>query len=71
MLKPPFKGVYILFTPKVIGSGFKGYNMLISITLGPIVWIGLFHPLGETWNWTRLTRKTIDRDHLEHFNWEP
>jgi len=27
--------------------------------------------LGETWNSTRLTRNTIVRDQLGHFNWEP
>jgi hypothetical protein len=45
--------------------------MLISMTLNSIVWIGLFHPLGETWNSTRLTRNTIFRDQLGRFNWEP
>jgi hypothetical protein len=31
-----------------LGQGFKGYKMLISITLKSTVWIGHFHPLGET-----------------------
>jgi hypothetical protein len=31
-----------------LGQGFKGYKMLISITLHSTVWIGHFHPLGET-----------------------
>jgi len=31
-----------------LGQGFKGYKMLISITLHSTVWIGDFHPLGET-----------------------
>ena len=30
-----------------LGQGFKGYKMLISITLNSTVWIGHFHPLGE------------------------
>jgi hypothetical protein len=30
--------------------------MLISVTLYAIVWMGRFHPLGETWNSTQLTR---------------
>jgi len=43
-----------------LGLGFKGYKMLISETLCFMVWIGLFHALGYTWNSTRLTRNTID-----------
>ena len=35
-------------------QGFKGYKMLIPVTLYSIAWIGLFHPLGETWNSTRF-----------------
>jgi hypothetical protein len=31
-----------------LGQGFKGYKMLISVTLHSTVRIGLFHPLGET-----------------------
>ena len=50
---------------------FKGYKTLISVTLYTIVWIDLFHTFGEKWNSTRLTRNTIDRDQLGHFNWEP
>jgi hypothetical protein len=45
--------------------------MLISVTLYSIVWISLFHPLGETWNSTRLMRSTIVRNQLGLFNWEP
>jgi hypothetical protein len=51
-----------------LGQGFKGYEMLISVILYSIVWMGLSHPLGETWNSTRLTRNNIVRDQLEHFN---
>jgi len=29
------------------------HKMLISVTLYSMVWIGRFHPLGETWNSTR------------------
>ena len=54
-----------------LGQGFKGYNILISVTLYSIVWIGRFNLLGETWNSTQLTRNTIIRDQLWHFNWEP
>jgi hypothetical protein len=43
----------------VLGSRFKGYKMLISITIYAIVGIGLFHPLVETWNSTRLILNTI------------
>jgi hypothetical protein len=45
--------------------------MLISEALYPIVWISLFHPLGETWNLNRLTRNTIIKDELGYFNSEP
>jgi hypothetical protein len=45
--------------------------MLISINLYSMVWIGLFHPLGEAWHSTRLTRNTIVREQLGHYNWEP
>jgi hypothetical protein len=45
--------------------------VLISVTLNSIVWIGLFHPLGETWISTRLTRYTIVKNQLGHINWEP
>jgi hypothetical protein len=31
-----------------LGQGFKGYKMLFSVVLCSIVWIGFFHPLGET-----------------------
>ena len=51
-----------------LGQGLKGRNILISLILYSIVWIGLFHPLGETWNSTRLMRNTIVRDQLGHFN---
>ena len=54
-----------------LGQGFKGYKMLISVDLYPIVWFGLFHPLGETGNSTRLTRNTMVRDQLGYFNVEP
>ena len=54
-----------------LGQGFKVYKMLISVTLYSIVWIGLFHPLGEIWNSTRLMRNTIVKDQLGYFNWEP
>jgi hypothetical protein len=54
-----------------LGQGFKGYKMLISVTLCSIVWIGLFHPLGETWNSILLTRNTIVRDQLGYLNREP
>jgi hypothetical protein len=60
--------------PKVTNiksSRFKGYKMLIPVTSYSIVWFGFFHPLGETWNSTRLTRNAIVRDQLGHFNWEP
>jgi hypothetical protein len=53
------------------GSGFKGYKMLISVTLHLIVWVGLFKPLGETGNSTRLTPNSMVRDQLWHFNWGP
>ncbi len=36
-----------------------------------MIWIGLFHLLGETCIAIRLTRYTIGRDPLGHFNWEP
>ena len=41
-----------------LGQGFKSYNILIFIALCSTVRIGLFHPLGETRNSTRLTRYT-------------
>jgi hypothetical protein len=56
---------------QVQGSGFKGYIIPISAALYSIVWIGIFHPLGETWNSARLTRNAIVRDQLGHFNREP
>jgi hypothetical protein len=39
-----------------LGQGFKGYKMMISPNLYSMVWMGRFHPLGETWDSTRLTR---------------
>ena len=54
-----------------LGQGFKGYKILISVTLYPIVWTRLFHPFGETWNLTQLSRNTNLGDQLGHFNWEP
>ena len=53
-----------------LGQGFKGFKMLNSVTLYSIVWIGLHHPLGETWDSAPLMRNTIDRDQLGHFNRE-
>jgi len=54
-----------------LDQGFKVCKILKSLILYSIIWIGLFHPLGETWNSTRLMRNTIVRDQLGHFNWEP
>ena len=67
------KPAYITLSDRfrVQGSRFKDYNVLISIILYSMVRIGRIHPLGETWNLTRLTRNTIVRDQLGHFNWEP
>jgi len=45
-------------------SRFKGYKMLINIVFYPMVWIGLFHLLGETWNSTRLTGHTMVNDSI-------
>ena len=54
-----------------LGQGFKGFGVLILVTLFSIVWVGLFHPMGETLNSSRLTRITIVKDQLGHFNREP
>ena len=55
---------------QVQGSRFKSYNILIFQTPYSIVWIDLFHPLGETRNSARLTHNAIDRDQLGHPNRE-
>ena len=52
-------------------QGSKVFKIMISIILYSIVWIGLFHPLGETWNSARLMRNSVVRDQLGHFNREP
>ena len=57
----------------VPSSGFKVQRFVIlnSVYLYSVVWIDLFHPVGETRNSVRLMGITIDRDQLEHFNPEP
>ncbi len=59
---------------QVIGSWFRVQGskviMLISIILCPIVWIGIFHPMGKICYSVRLMRNTLVREQLGHFNWE-
>jgi len=61
---------YALSAPTSLSPRFKSYQILIAVALYSFVWLDLFHPLGGTWNSTRLTRNTIVRDQLGHFSWE-
>lgn len=57
-----------LLLPKVIGSGFKGYDYLTSLALFHTVPICIFHPLGESSLSFLLWRNLFDMSQFEPFN---